>query len=194
MDFLDLLWDAAKFIPGVGAAAGLVDTATDAAGDVIDWLWGDDDAAPTPAGTPGGGGLQLPPGAQIPGVPGGGFGVPQQPGGGLVGPVYATQGIPAQIAPVVAQIVAALAANPQMAKFVQRRFDFARGRKSEPRSQALWAALARQLPKSSREALEQFLVGFPAPIGLSKPAQDAFLLLQIAESGYSPEQLCCVST
>lgn len=127
---------------------------------------------------------------------GGGSGstfLPPSPGGDLVGPVYGTQGglIPAA-ASALSTVLQLLQSYPVISDFLQRRWNFpTESVVSVPKSEALWAALARQVPASHRDALEQFLVGFPAPVGLSKASSDVFLTLMIAESGYSPEALGC---
>lgn len=150
-------------------------------------------ALPAPPTASAGGGLQL-------GSGGGGGGLPTlpalppEPTGGLQGPVYGTQSLPAQASQALSTILTLLKAYPYVSDFLQRRWNFpTEAEVASPKSEALWAALAKQVPASHRDALEQFLVGFPAPVGLSKAASDVFLTLMIAESGYTPEQLCCVS-
>lgn len=133
-------------------------------------------------------GLSAPPGSQI--------GLPGAIGGGLEGPVYRTQGgdlVSTQAGSVAKALLNALLANPEAGKILQRLWNFAASKpERDPNSMAMWIALARQVPKSHREALEQFLAGFPAPVGLNKAASDVFLTLMIAESGYNGDQLCCV--
>lgn len=163
---------------------------------LADYLTGDDEVETTTAG----GGLQFGGGSSG----GGGAGVsfptpnlpamPTAPSGGLQGPVYSNQGLPAQAAQALSTVLSALRAYPMISDFVQRHWNFPKKQQeTNPQSQALWTALAKQVPKSHREALEQFLVGFPAPVGLSKSASDVFMTLMIAEAGYSPEQIGCCS-
>lgn len=156
---------------------------------LADYLTGDDEVETSTSGGGlqlGGGGSSLP----VPNLPA----LPTQPGGGLSGPAYGTQALPAQAAQALSTVLSALRAYPVISDFVQRHWNFPKKQvENNPQSQALWTALAKQVPKSHREALEQFLVGFPAPVGLSKSASDVFMTLMIAEAGYSPEQIGCCS-
>ena len=159
---------------------------------LADYLTGDDEVETTTSGGGlqlgglGGGGASLP----VPNLPA----LPTQPGNGLSGPAYGTQALPAQAAQALTTVLSALRAYPIISDFVQRHGNFPKKQQEvNPQSQALWTALAKQVPKSHREALEQFLVGFPAPVGLSKSASDVFMTLMIAEAGYSPEQIGCCS-
>lgn len=204
-------------VAGAALGGAIGDFLGGKAGDFID---GDDAPAAKSAATPTGAlpsyapGSVLPPG--FPGVPqdgaqsfgfgggasgGGGAGssfappsVPAQPGGGLAGPVYSTQsgGLIPAAASALSTVMSLLQTYPMISQYLQRRWDFPTESVVQvPKSPALWRALAQQIPKANREALEQFLVGFPAPVGLSKAASDTFLTLMIAEAGYSPEEIGC---
>lgn len=190
----------------IGGPAGIAVGSAAGAG-LAEWLFGDDDAdaSPPTAGLPSppqtaGGDLAFGGGASGGGGAGVSFappgaGLPQPPTGGLDGPVYGTQNLPAAAQAALSGILAALKAYPYLSDLLQRRWNFpTESEITSPKSQALWAALARQVPASHREALEQFLVGFPAPVGLSKSASDVFLTLMIAEAGYTPEALGCCPT
>lgn len=198
MDFLDFLKELG------GAAIGLADDVIDVAvpgGEIItagvenlyDFAFGDDteEAGDLP-------GLPTDPGTMpgIPDFPGpinaaGGGGLPATiPPSTPVGPT--TMATPAALMGAARGILKLLQAFPAASDIVQRYWSFAQEKViRDPHSQAMWASISDQLPKAGQEALEQFLVGFPAPIGLSNSAENYFLVLKIAESGYTPEELCC---
>lgn len=190
---------------GVGAGSVLGGAAGGVVGDVIDWVVGDDDSDTYASGGGGAGssfgGLPNPNGFNLPGgfnTTGTGLqqsptaNLPAIPGGGMTGPIYGTQALPAAAQNALSVALSALRAYPMISDFLQRYWNFpAEREESAPKSQMLWSAMAKQLPKSRREALEQFLVGFPSPIGLSKSASDVFLALMIAEAGYLPQQIDC---
>lgn len=201
----------------VGALGGPVGIAGGSAigsalgGAIGDWFSSDDDGPPVdasglPAWSPG----AQPPGWQTGGTGlafgggssgGGGAGstfdpnlpaIPTQPGGGMQGPIYGAQALPAAAQTALSTALAALRAYPYISDLLQRYWDFpSETQVTAPKSQALWTALAGQLPKGNRAALYQFLVGFPSPIGLSKAESDIFFTLKIAEAGYTPTQICC---
>lgn len=206
MSFFDTLIEGASTIGG-GILGGIIGGPAGAAGGGAlgkqfgDWITGDDEEPKTTTagglglggGTSGGGGAGTSwpsaPGAVTPNLPS----VPGRPSGGLQGPVYGTQGLGAGAQQALSVAMQALRAYPYISNFLQRAWDFpTESEETSPKSRQLWEALAKQVPKSHREALYQFLVGFPAPVGLSKSASDVFMTLKIAESGYSPEELCCV--
>jgi len=190
LDFGKDLLTGAATVAG-GALGGPVVGA--AAGSAVDWLLGGDEedkkaesrefGLQNSSGA-GGAGSSFPSPAQ------GGVLVPTQPGGGLQGPVYGAQGVPQQIAGALKSILTMFAQNPQLAQYVQRFWDFPRGEQVKAQQQPLaWALLANQLPEYMREALEQFMLGLPGPMGLSQAGEDAFKMLLIAEAGYVPQMI-----
>lgn len=217
MDILETLWAGAK---AVAPVLGVVETVYDGVTSVVNWATGGNKSEPAATAKSTGlgdaGGLPaLPPGADFGGGMSGGGGsgsswgaqddlgalgtpnlpaIPTAPGGDLVGPVYGTQGggVGAAAGAALRVVLTTLNNYPQISQLVQRFWDFPRARmERDPKSMALWRELAKQVPESHRRALAQFLVGFPAPVGLDATASAVFMTLRIAESGYSPEDLCC---
>lgn len=133
----------------------------------------------------------LPTSPQMPGGPGQHYTPPGS------GPGYGTQfagggGLSQQQASWLNGVVKALATSPMLAKALARAFNFVTGHEHHDSfSPTATKLLARELPKSYRHALYQYMSGLKAPMGDAN--EDVFIALMIAESGYHPEEVCCVN-
>ena len=105
------------------------------------------------------------------------------------GPVTVTFAGPGGSAPTpqaaLSAVIAMIAAYPQIMDAIKAAFRLIirrPGRKAKEMNDIAIACLLQELPKSYRKALCQYEGGLDAPIALGKEAQNAFLLLVLADA------------